>query len=44
VKKRLEIELFEEHSNVNIYAIRFKNETSEIEKFLDKFPEGCEFD
>jgi len=44
VKKRLEIELFEEHSNVNIYTIRFKNEITEIEKFLDKFPVGCEFD
>ncbi len=44
MKKRLEIELFEEHTNVNIYTIRFKNEISEIEKFLDKFPQGCEFD
>jgi len=44
VKKRLEIELFEEHTNVNIYTIRFKNESSEIEKFLDKFPAGCKFD
>lgn len=44
MKKRLEIELFEEHSNVNIYTIRFKNETPEIEKFLDKFPVGCKYD
>lgn len=44
MKKRLEIELFEEHTNVNIYTIRFKNEITEIEKFLDKFPQGCEFD
>jgi hypothetical protein len=44
VKKRLEIELFEEHPNVNIYTIRFKNESTEIEKFLDKFPVGCKFD
>jgi hypothetical protein len=44
VNKRLEIELFEEHTNVNIYTIRFKNESSEIEKFLDKFPIGCKFD
>lgn len=44
MKKRLEIELFEEHPNVNIYTIRFKNESTEIEKFLDKFPVGCKFD
>lgn len=44
MKKRLEIELFEEHTNVNIYTIRFKNESTEIEKFLDKFPSGCKFD
>lgn len=44
MKKRLEIELFEEHTNVNIYTIRFKNEITEIEKFLEKFPQGCEFD
>jgi hypothetical protein len=44
VKKSLEIELFEEHPNVNIFTIRFKNESSEIEKFLDKFPIGCKYD
>lgn len=44
MKKRLEIELFEEHANVNIYTIRFENESSEIDKFLDKFPVGSEFD
>ena len=44
MKRKLEIELFEEHSNVNIYTIRFENESTEIDKFLDKFPVGCEFD
>jgi hypothetical protein len=43
VKKRLAIELFEEHENVNIYTIRFQNESSEIEKFLDKFPPGSKY-
>jgi len=38
VKKRLEIELFEEHEIVNIYTVQFENESSEIDKFLDKFP------
>ncbi len=38
MKKRLEIELFEEHEIVNIYTVQFENESSEIDKFLDKFP------
>jgi len=38
VKKRLEIELFEEYEIVNIYTVQFENESSEIDKFLDKFP------
>lgn len=44
MKKRLEIELFEEHPNVNIYTIRFKNGSTEIDKFLDKFPVGCRYE
>jgi hypothetical protein len=41
VKKRLEIELFEENEIVNIYTVQFENESSEIDKFLDKFdPHG----
>ena len=44
MKKKLEIELFEEHTNVNIYTIRYKDDLSEFDKFLDKYPEGCEFD
>lgn len=44
MKKKLEIELFEEHTNVNIYTIRYKDDLSEFDKFIDKYPEGCEFD
>jgi len=44
VKKRLEIELFEEHDNVNFYTFRFDAEESEFDKFLDKYPEGTKFD
>lgn len=40
----ISIELFEEHNKVNFYTLRFQNEETEIEKFFDKFPEGCEFD
>ena len=39
------IELFEEYDNINFYTIRFKGDVyTEAEKFLLKFPEGCEFD
>jgi hypothetical protein len=44
VKKRIEIELFEEHTNVNIYTIRYKSNLSEFDKFLEKYPMGCEFE
>lgn len=44
MKKRLEIELFEEHDNVNFYTFRFDAEESEFDKFLDKYPEGTKFD
>ena len=44
MKKKLEIELYEEHTNVNIYTIRHKDDLSEFDKFLDKYPEGCKFD
>ena len=44
MKKKLEIELYEEHTNVNIYTIRYKDDLSEFDKFLDKYPEGCKFD
>ena len=40
----IEIELFEEHENVNFYTLRFQGEETEVDKFLDKFPEGCEYD
>ncbi len=29
---------------VNFYTIRFMDETTEIGKFLDQFPEGCEYE
>ena len=44
MKSKFKIELFEEHSLVNYYTIRFAGEESEIEKFFDKFPEGCDYD
>lgn len=44
MKKKLEIELFEEHTNVNIYTIRFKDESTEIDKFLDKFQNSSKYD
>jgi hypothetical protein len=44
VKSEISIELFEEHDRVNFYTLRFKNEDTEVDKFLDQFPEGCEYD
>jgi len=44
VNSIIKIELFEEHDRVNFYTLRFQNEETEIDKFFDKFPEGCEFD
>lgn len=44
MKSEIEIELFEEHEVVNFYTLRFKDEETEIDKFFDKFPEGCDFD
>ncbi len=41
---KIEIELFEEHENVNFYTLRFQGKETEVDKFLDKFPEGCEYD
>ncbi len=44
MNSEIEIELFEEHENVNFYTLRFHKEETEVDKFLDKFPEGCEYD
>lgn len=43
--QRYSIELIEEHDAVNFYSIRLdKEELSELERFFEKFPEGCPFD
>jgi len=44
VKSKIDIELFEEHAAVNFYTIRFQDEETEVDKFLDQFPEGCEYE
>jgi hypothetical protein len=44
VKSEISIELFEEHDRVNFYTLRFRDEDTEVDKFLDQFPEGCEYD
>lgn len=39
------IDLVEEYPNVNFYSIKLEGEElTEIERFLEKFPEGCEYD
>jgi hypothetical protein len=43
--QRYSIELIEEHDAVNFYSIQMDEETlSELERFFEKFPEGCPFD
>lgn len=43
--ERYEIELIEEHDNVNFYSIHLDGkELSEFEDFFNKFPVGCEYD
>lgn len=44
MKSNISIELFEEHDQVNFYTLRFQDEDTEVDKFLDQFPEGCEYD
>ncbi len=44
MKRKIKIELFEEHDKVNFYTLRIEDEDAEIEKFFKKFPSGCEFD
>ncbi len=44
MKSIINIELFEEHNNLNFYTLRFLNEETEVDKFLDAFPEGCQYD
>lgn len=44
MKSKIEIELFEEHDKVNFYTLKFQDEETEVDKFLDQFPEGCRYD
>lgn len=44
MKSEINIELFEEGEKVNFYTLRFLDEYTETDKFLDKFPEGCDYD
>lgn len=44
MKSKINIELFEEHEKVNFYTLRFVDDITEVDKFLDKFPEGSEYD
>lgn len=39
------IELLEEYDNINFYSIHLdEEELTEVERFFEKFPEGCEYD
>lgn len=43
--QKYSIELIEEHDAVNFYSAHLsEEELSELERFFEKFPEGCEYD
>ena len=43
--QKYSIELIEEHNAVNLYSIHLNDEElSELERFFEKFPEGCDYD
>ena len=43
--RKYSIELIEEHEAVNFYSVHLdEEELSELERFFEKFPEGCEYD
>lgn len=45
MKHQIQIELFEEYPAANFYTLRVDDdELTEVEKFLEKFPEGCKYD
>ena len=45
MKREYNIELIEEHSAVNFYSVHLTDtELSELERFFEKFPEGCDYD
>ncbi len=44
MNSEIKIELFEEQDKVNFYTLRYTGEETEVDKFLDKFPEGCDYD
>ena len=44
MKSKIDIEIFEECEKVNFYTLRFQDEETETDKFLNQFPEGCEYD
>lgn len=45
MQQKYNIELVEEHNAVNFYSIHLdEEELSELERFFEKFPEGCEYD
>ena len=44
MKSDIQIEFFEEHEKVNFYTLCFLNEETEVDKFFDQFPEGCDYD
>ena len=43
MKRKINIELYEENDKVNFYTLQFDGEETEFDKFLDAFPDGSEY-
>ena len=45
MKQKYSLELVEQHPSVNFYSIKLdEQELTELERFFEKFPIGCEYD
>lgn len=44
MKLEVNIELYDEHDEVCFYTLRILGDETEFDKFLDRFPEGCEYE
>ncbi len=44
MKSKIEIVEFEEYEKVYFYTLKYYGEVTEVDKFFDQFPDGCEFD
>lgn len=44
MKSKIEVVEFEEHKKVTFYTLKYQGAETEVDKFFDQFPEGCDYD